>query len=93
MTVGSHVVIDTSLKGWDSLERRSSLHSAPVRFELAPMVHRPIANEPPRRARTDFACEKLAIEAELGLLPLILRVEMRWLMVMVEHADNDPKKR
>jgi hypothetical protein len=52
----------------------------------------PIPNEPKRRSGANLTDHQLAIEVELGLLALMVRVEMRWLMLPVEHPDGDPEK-
>jgi hypothetical protein len=32
------------------------------------------------------------VEIELGVLALMLGVEMRWLVLAIEHPNDDPKK-
>ncbi len=43
--------------------------------------------------RPDVADDQLPAQVKLDLLALTLRVEVRGLMVLVEHADHDTKKR
>jgi len=56
------------------------------------MKPRPLPNEAERRLRGNVPNDHVAVEIELAVLTLMLRMEMRRLMLPVEHADNDPEE-
>jgi hypothetical protein len=55
------------------------------------MRRRPLAHETARLSRADLTGDGLSIEIELGVL-VVLGVEAGWLVLAVEHSDDDSKK-
>src|SRR5437763_16181124 len=82
----------TSFKRRDLGERLADLHLGPIGFELGSMQYRPLANPPQRTLRSDAASPQLALEVERRVVTLMLSMEMRRLMFLVEHSDHNPKE-
>jgi len=54
---------------------------------------RPLANQPHGGLGLDASRQYLPLEVELGLLSLMLRMEVRRLMLFVEHPNHNPEER
>ena len=52
----------------------------------------PLLDETPSRSGIDISGNHLAIQPELRLLALILRMEVRRLMLSIKHANYDAKE-
>ncbi len=53
----------------------------------------PSPDQSTRRPRPDVTSDDFPVEVALGLLALILCVEMRRLMLLIEHPNDDSEER
>jgi hypothetical protein len=67
-------------------------HMFPVFVKLRFMETRSLPNEIPSSSRINFAVEQFAVEIELCVLSLVLRVKMRRVVIPVEHANYYTKE-
>ena len=81
------------LQRLDSLERSACLHVHPVRLKLGTVLNGPLPNQALRHGRSNVTSDRPAVEVKGCLLPLVLRVEVWWPMLLVEHPDHDPEER
>jgi hypothetical protein len=81
------------LQWLDSFECSAKLHVGPVRLKLSAVLDGPLPNQSLRYARPQVTSQQLSGKVERGLLALLLRVEMRRPMLLVEHANHDPEER
>ena len=56
------------------------------------MESRPIPDKAERRPRLDIPDDHLTVQVELPLLALMLGMEVRWLMLPVEHPNDNPEE-
>ncbi len=57
------------------------------------MKRRSFSDKAQRCSRLDISDDHLSVQIELGLLALVLRMEVRRLMLLVEHPDEDSEER
>ncbi len=87
------------LQGLNSIQSPSRFHFLPVGVIhesplLLPAVgDRRTPDQGTRRPRPDVTRDDFPIEAALGLLALMLRVEMRRLVLPIEHPNDDCEER
>jgi hypothetical protein len=80
------------------LERRNRfqgltrLHVRPVCQKFSAMLQCPLPDSLTGLARIDSANKELTVKRELRLLVAVFGVEMWRLVILIEHADNDPKE-
>jgi len=80
------------LKGRDLLQRLTGLRQAPVLLQFAPVQRSPFPDETKRCPRLDCTDDHFTAELELPLQPLVLRMKVRWLVIVVEHTNDDPEE-
>src|SRR5438128_11513237 len=77
--------------GRNSFESITCFHLLPIALKLSTMNRGPLLDETPSRSGIDISGNHLAIQPELRLLALILRMEVRRLMLSIKHANYDAK--
>jgi hypothetical protein len=82
----------TLLQRWNALDGLACLDPRPIPLEFATMQDRPLADEPERRPGVNLPCDRLAGKIERGLLAVMLGVEVRGLMFLIEHANDNPEE-
>jgi len=70
----------------------ADLCQAPVFLQLTAVQHRPVSNRAKSRARLDGADQQFAVEVELRLELMVLRMKVRRLVIVVEHPNDDPEE-
>ncbi|OGK83831.1 MAG: hypothetical protein A2X53_11010 [Candidatus Rokubacteria bacterium GWA2_70_23] len=76
----------------DLPQRLADLRQAPVLLQLTAVQYRPLSDEAKGCSRVDGTDEHVAVEVELPLEPLVLRVKVRWFVIVLEHPDDDPEE-
>src|SRR6266487_421984 len=92
MTEGKKLMTFASLKGRDSFERMTCLHLLPIGLKFSTVNRRPLLNQTSRGSGRDISSDQLAVQPELRLFTLKLRMEVSWLMLAIEHANDDSKE-
>lgn len=82
-----------SLKWGNPLQRSPRLHSRPVCLKISTVKAGPLLDQAEGSLRPDVADDQLPTQVKLRLLTLMLSMEVGGLVVLVEHADHDAKKR
>lgn len=77
---------------FDSRERSLLPHVLPVLVEFCFMAACPLLDEILGSSRLNVSFEQLAVEIECCVLSLVFRMEMRRVMVPVEHANYYTKE-
>src|SRR5207244_902341 len=78
---------------WRNLLKRAPLlHFLPIRFKPVAMGRCPLLDEATSGLGIDVSGYHLAIEIKLRLLTLVLGMEVRRLMLPVEHTNHDSKE-
>ena len=79
------------LQGFDRNERKAERRPLPILIELGAMQYEPLEH----RAQCvpgEPALDDPAVERDGDLEIPVLRVEMRWEVITVVHADHDPEE-
>ena len=83
----------TLLKRLNTLKCKTTECARPVGFQLRLVGSGPVANMATRAGGANGSGEDLAVEGKRRVVPLMLSVEMRRPMLLVEHADDYPEER
>ena len=81
-----------SLKRFNAIQRTARFHLLPIALQFSAVHGGPFSNESKRGARLHGARRHPPFKVELSLLTLILCVEMRRLMLPVEHTHDDAEE-
>ena len=76
----------------DPLKRLPGFHPRPVCFELPPVQRDPTFDPAPGGFRSQCASGDNPVETEDCVITLMLGVEVRRLVFLVEHADYDAEE-
>src|SRR5262245_41479112 len=82
----------TSFQWGNPLKRAPRLHFLPIPLKFFSMRDCPLPDEATSRLRFHVARYHLAIEIELRLLALVLRMEVSRFMLAVKHSNDNSKE-